>query len=210
MVFVYLSMGHQVDTILEAVQADSTSSSSSSSDTSSSDGRPVTPPTPEHVPLVERKFFNRKQTIEYLSNLWSRRPDSSFISHVNCSSLDNADRTIWGTSEGREIRGTIRRLKAIFVAKLCAAGTGADVKSACEEFAVGLQRWFDDMVLFAKKQPADKRSKKATSLEVLHRVRCFWSIQAARDLGDQPTMRRLYDLRGTLKELWTLVNIQES
>ena len=216
MVLVYSSMGHQVDTILEAVQADSTSSSSSSTGTSSSssssssDGRAVTPPTPEHVPHVKRKFFNRKQTIEYLSNLWSRRPDSNFISHVNCSSLDNADRTIWGTSEGKEVRGIVRKLKAIFVAKLCAAETGADVKSACDEFAVGLQRWFDDMVLYAKKQPADKRSKKATSLEVLHRVRCFWSIQAVRDLGDQPTMRRLFDLRGTLKELWTLINLQHS
>ena len=53
---------------------------------------------------------------------------------------------------------------AIFVAKLCADETGADVKSACDEFAVGMQRWLDDMVLFAKKQSADKRSKKATYL----------------------------------------------
>ena len=207
----YSSMGHQVDTILEAVQVDSKSSSSSSSDTSSSDGRAVTPPTPEHVPLVERKFFNRKQTIEYLSNMWSRRLEDSnfkFISHVNCSSLHNADRTIsslhnadrtiWGTSEGREVRRVVRKLKAIFVAKLCADETCVDVKSARDEFAVGMQCWFDDMVLFAKKQPADKRSKKSTSLEVLHQVRCFWSLQAVRDLGDHPTMGRLFDLRGTL------------
>ena len=210
MVFVYSSLGHQVDTILEAVQADSTSRFSSSSGTSSSDGRAVTPPTPEHFPQMERKFFNRKQTIEYLSNLWSKRQDSNFISHVNCSSLDNADRTMWGTSEGREVRGVVRKLMAIFVAKLCADETGADVKSACDEFAVGMQRWFDDMVLFAKEQPADKRSKRATSLEVLHRVRCFWSLQAMRDLGDHPTMGRLFELRGTLKELWTLINIQDS
>ena len=65
------------------------------------------------------------------------------ISHVNCSGLNNADRKIWGTSEGREVRGVFRKLKEIFVAKLCADETGADVKSARDEFAVGMQRWFD-------------------------------------------------------------------
>ena len=85
-----------------------------------------------------------------------------------------------------------------------------DVKSACDEFAVGMQRWFDDMVFLPKNSPRTRDQRRLpTSLEVLHRVRCFWSLQAVRDLGDPSTMGRLFDLRGTLKELWTLINIQD-
>ena len=205
-------MGRQVDTLMKASDSGSSTSSSGScsSSSSSSHGRASTPSTPVHVPKVERKFFNREQTIQFLSNLWDRRPDNQFISHVNCSRLNNADRTIWTRSEGREVRGGLHRHRAIFVAKLCAAENGADVKAACEDFAVCLQQWFDDMVLYARRQPADKKTKKATALEVLHRVRCFWSIQEVIDLGNHPSMSRLYNLRGKLKELWTLVHIQDS
>ena len=117
---------------------------------------------------------------------------------------------IWVTEEGVELRGKLRQLRGQFIGGLCSAETGLEVKTACERFAADLQQWFDDMVLFAKRQPAEKKTRKATALEVLHRVRCFWSIQAVRELGDHPSRRRLFDLRGRLKELWTLMNIQDS
>ena len=204
-------MGHQFDALMETSDSDSSTSSSgsSSSSSSSSHGRATTPPTPVHVPKVERKFFNREQTIQFLSNLWNRRPDNQFILHVNCSRLNKADRTIWGTSEGYDVRGALRKHRAIFVAKLCTAECGAEVQAACKGFAVCLQQWFDDMVLYAKRQPSNKKAKKATALEVLHRVRCFWSIQAVRDLGNHPSMSRLFNLRGKPKES-TLVHIQDS
>ena len=68
------------------------------------------------------------------------------------------------------------------------------------------------LILLAKRQPANKRSKKATSLEVFPRIGicCCGSLQAARDLGDHPSISRVKDLRGTLKELWTLINIQDT
>ena len=126
----------------------------------------------------------------------------------NASRLDNADRTVWGTERGRELTGEVPRFfRTIFIEELSAAETVGDVRAACQRFVNALRTWFTVLEQFGRSNAVGKAAKNATALEVRHRVRSFRCLDVLQEFGDEPTRRKMYDLRSALKEIWTLTSL---
>ena len=205
-------MGRQT----EAMIVDSAPSSSDSSDSSkrsmSTDGRGETPP-PEHCQptvVMRRTVFDLQEVASVLTSTWSRRPDDKLLEHVNQSSLQNADRSVWRTARGRYLTGDVPRLlRHHFIEDLGRAITADDVVEACEKFHRALRTWFAELEHHGRSTAVGKAKKNATALEIQHRVRSFRCLETIRELGQDPSKRRLYDLRSSLKELWTLTCLSD-
>ena len=184
------------------------SSTRSSSSSTSTDGRAVTPPSSSFRPEVQRTIFNSDEVVRLFTCIWSKQPAQQYISHVNVSGLDNADRSVWKTQRGRELTGEVPRFfRKIFIEELSSAANYRDVRAACQRFANALRSWFLELEKYGRSTAVGKVAKNATALEIRHRVRSFRCLNSLEELGGKATKRNLYDLRNSMKEIWTLTSL---
>ena len=158
--------------------------------------------------VSEEPIFTEDQLHSILLRTWSQEPSCTFLAHINRSHLNHANRVIWRTTEGRQVRDGIVKCRAKFLRCMVVATSNEDVETACADFSAAIRNWIEEMLSFAKKTSKGLAQKKATRLEVKHRADNLTFPCSLLNLATDPSLENLRKLRSSLKELWVLRHIQ--
>lgn len=156
-------------------------------------------------------IFPRHTVYEALLSVWSRRPGDQYLQKFTRHTL--AVREVWTTQAGRELRHAVKGFRATLVDQLTAATTQEEVQAAVVDFEALVVQWLDDLERhpFVQEDVQINRNQaKAVRMEVRLRRRNLKIFRALKRLGSEPTASRLLCLRKALKEMWSLVEIQDS
>ena len=95
-----------------------------------------------------------------------------------------------------------------FLKSLYTTANPRDTAAAAAVFSRKIDQWIEELRLYAKKFPGiNCTQRKAAELMVKHRSRNLSYRTALKNFGSDPKMETLVALRGALKELYPLKNI---
>lgn len=161
-------------------------------------------------PATQRKPLFPKDTLHstLLSVLGGKTPPVMDVTHLNLSSLKDADRSMWSERGVRYLLGRVRAVRGAFVAGMEAAYDEEQLTRLCSRFTTDLDNWLDTLGATVMKMPGyTRRVRKATAMELSHRRKGLLYRLALQELARKPTVGGLIRVRRALKELWYVVNI---
>ena len=158
---------------------------------------------PKVLPLFTLAVLNN-----WLLALWNMPTNPRYLKHINLSLLRDAPLYIWNLPAGAKLRESIRIHREIFLRCLYTAVNSGDTAAAAALFSRKIDNWIEELRLYAKKFPGiNCTQRKAAELMVKHRSRNLDHRTALKNFGSDPKMETLVALRGALKELYALKNI---
>ena len=110
----------------------------------------------------------------------------------------------------QKVMWSVRDLRDTFVRSLSAATACSVVAAACATFKQSIDSWLKALnASIIQTGTENRKVRKATRLELKHRVDTLTYPAALKALGDNPSTGGLVRVRSALLELWFVFNLAD-
>ncbi|KAL5250030.1 hypothetical protein ACHWQZ_G015940 [Mnemiopsis leidyi] len=168
---------------------------------------PATQPFPESQKSDEY-LFTVLTINTWLLSTWTIYPADKYLHHLNIAVLRDAPVFIWNLPAGLRLRDSIEEGRREFIKSLYICTNSSQTSSAAELFIRRIDDWTTALETYARRFPSiTTRQRKASAMMVRHRARNLTYRAVLGRFGAEPTMENLVAVRGALKELYILKNI---